>query len=66
MDPDDFLSPRQNDPLAQLVRQDLDPLSVDELRERIATLQSEIARCEAKIAHASSYRSIADSLFKKT
>jgi uncharacterized small protein (DUF1192 family) len=65
MDSDDNLPLRRDDPLAHLVRQDLDPLSVDELEERIATLRSEISRCEGKIAFASRHRSVADALFKK-
>jgi uncharacterized small protein (DUF1192 family) len=65
MDSDDNLPLRRDDPLAHLVRQDLDPLSVDELEERIAALRSEISRCEGKIAFASRHRSVADALFKK-
>ena len=63
MEPDD-LPVRRDDPVAQLARQDLDPLSVDELHARIASLKAEIARCEAKIAAASAFRSHADSLFR--
>ena len=65
MDADENLPLRRDDPLANLVRQDLDPLSVDELEERIATLKSEIVRCEGKIAFANRHRSVADALFKK-
>jgi uncharacterized small protein (DUF1192 family) len=65
MENDDNLPLRTSDPLAIAVRQDLDPLSVSELHERIEMLQTEIARCQAKIEHASSHRNIADSLFKK-
>lgn len=65
MDADDNLPLRRDDPLGQLVRQDLDPLSVDELRDRIETLKGEITRCEGKIAFATSHRSAADALFKK-
>ncbi len=65
MEADENLPLRRDDPLAILVRQDLDPLSVDELEERITTLKSEIARCEGKIAFASRHRSVADALFKK-
>lgn len=63
MEPDD-LPVRRDDPAAQLARQDLDPLSVDELHARIALLKAEIARCEAKIATASAFRSHADALFR--
>ena len=65
MDMDD-LPLRRDDPLAQLTRQDLDPLSVDELNERIQVLKNEITRCEGKIAFATRHRSAADELFKKT
>jgi uncharacterized small protein (DUF1192 family) len=65
MEADENLPLRSEDPLAKLVRQDLDPMSVDELEERIATLKSEISRCEGKIAFATRHRSVADALFKK-
>ena len=65
MDIDDNLPLRGNDPLSALVRQDLDPLSIAELNERILTLRSEIDRCTAKINAATSHRSAADTLFKK-
>ena len=48
-----------------LVREDLDPLSVDELGERIERLKAEIERTEAKRQSASAFRSEADSLFRK-
>ncbi|NJM49814.1 MAG: DUF1192 domain-containing protein [Sphingomonadales bacterium] len=62
---DDNLPLRSDDPLVRLIRQDLDPLSIDELNERIATLKTEITRCESKKAAASTHRSAADALFKK-
>lgn len=65
MDSDENLPLRRDDPLANLARQDLDPLSVDELEKRIAMLKSEISRCEAKIAFATKHRSAADALFKQ-
>ncbi|WP_328799431.1 DUF1192 domain-containing protein [Sandaracinobacteroides hominis] len=65
MDAEDFLSKRPESLLAQLRREDLDRLSVDELGERIATLEAEIARTKAKRDSASAFRSAADSLFKK-
>jgi uncharacterized small protein (DUF1192 family) len=65
MDIEDNLPLRQNDPLIAVTRQDLDPLSVAELQERIELLKGEIARSEAKIAFATSHRSAADALFKK-
>ena len=65
MDMDDNLPLRGSDPLKQLLREDLDPLSIDELKERIELLKAEIARCEAKIGAASSHRNAADALFRK-
>lgn len=65
MESDENLPLRRDDPLALLVRQDLDPLSVDELAARIGILQSEIVRCEGKIAFATRHRSAADALFRK-
>jgi len=66
MDLDD-LQPRRkpDEALTALTRQDLDPLSVDELTERIAALEAEVERTRAKLKGAQSFRSVADSLFKK-
>ena len=65
MEIDENLPLRRADPLNNLVKQDIDSLSVAELEARIAALKSEITRCEGKIAFASKYRSVADALFKK-
>jgi uncharacterized small protein (DUF1192 family) len=65
MDDSDNLPLRGNDPLTQLTRQDLDPLSLDELDARISALQGEISRCEAKKKTASSHMKAADALFKR-
>ncbi len=65
MDIDENLPLRRDDPLGNLVKQDIDSLSVEELEARIGALKSEIARCEGKIAFASQHRSVADALFKK-
>jgi uncharacterized small protein (DUF1192 family) len=65
MDLEDFLPKTPGDPLAALTKQDLDPLSVDELQARIATLEAEIARTRARIDHAVNHRSSAESLFKR-
>jgi len=66
MDLDELL-PRRNadDPLSALRRQDLDPLSLDELKQRITVLEAEIHRTRAKLEAASSFRSAADALFKR-
>lgn len=56
--------PVRSDPLAQLTREDLDRLSVDELNDRIATLEGEISRCRGKLEFAVNHRASADALFK--
>ncbi len=66
MDMDDFLRSRPDDPLALLCRQDLDPLSVDELEARMAILAAEIERSRARLHRARDHRSSADALFRKT
>jgi len=65
MDLDDLFPSKPEDPLKALGRQDLDPLSVDELQERIEALKAEIARVEAHITQVQSHRSAAEELFKK-
>ncbi len=65
MNEDDFFSSKPQDPLTLLVKQDLGPLSVDELEERIEALKGEIARVEAHMAATSAHRSAAEQLFKK-
>lgn len=65
MEIDDNLPLRRDDPLNNLVKQDIDSLSVAELETRISALKAEIVRCEGKIAFASKHRSVADALFKK-
>jgi uncharacterized small protein (DUF1192 family) len=65
MDLDELFPGKPADPLAQLVKQDLDPLSVEELEERIATLEGEIARTRVKMDAAVNHRASAEALFKK-
>ena len=65
MDIDELFPSKPDDPLLLLARQDLDPLSLAELHERIAALREEIARVEAHIARVTSHRSAAEELFKK-
>lgn len=65
MDDDDNLPRNANDPVTLMVKQDLDPLSVDELEKRISLLKSEISRCEAKKSFAVTHRASAENLFKK-
>ena len=65
MDLDELFPGKPEDPLKQLQRQDLDPLSVDELDARIAVLEAEIARVRAKIEAAVNHRASAEDLFRK-
>jgi uncharacterized small protein (DUF1192 family) len=65
MDLDEVFSKRPGDPLTLLAKQDLDPLSVEELDERVEALKREIARVEARRDKAASHRANAESLFKR-
>jgi uncharacterized small protein (DUF1192 family) len=65
MDAEDLLPRKKDDALAQLICEDLDRLSVEELDTRIALLEAEVARCKSKRDSASKFRSAADALFKK-
>lgn len=65
MDLDDLFPGKPKDPLTELVKQDLDPLSVAELRERIAALEGEIGRIRARMESAQSHRASAEELFKR-
>jgi uncharacterized small protein (DUF1192 family) len=66
MDLDDLFPSKPDDPLVALGKQDLDPMSQDELVERIEALRAEIARVEAHIARVEVHRSAAEELFKKS
>jgi uncharacterized small protein (DUF1192 family) len=65
MDLDDLFPDKPKDPLTELGKQDLDPISIEELHERIAALKEEIARVEAHIDRVTKHRSAAEELFKK-
>jgi len=65
MDLDELFPGKPQDPLTALGKQDLDPLSVEELHERIAALEAEIARTRAKIDASVTHMSAAEALFKK-
>lgn len=56
---------RKADLLTELVREDLDKLSIAELDDRIAALEAELQRSRAKRTGAARFRAAADSLFKK-
>jgi uncharacterized small protein (DUF1192 family) len=65
MDLDDLFPSKPDDPLVALAKQDLDPMSVDELHARIAALKAEVARVEAHMQRAEQHRSAAEQLFKR-
>ena len=65
MDLDELFPDKPDDPLKLLTKQDLDPLSVEELEGRIAILEGEIARVKAKLEVSVNFRASADELFKK-
>lgn len=65
MDIDELFPSKPGDPLTEVTRQDLGPLSVDELAARIDILKGEIARVEAHIEAVSKHRSAAEELFRK-
>jgi uncharacterized small protein (DUF1192 family) len=66
MDLEDIFPSKPDDPLLALAKQDLDPMSIEELGERIEALKVEIARVEAHIERVQTHRSAAEELFKKT
>jgi uncharacterized small protein (DUF1192 family) len=53
------------DAASLLAKEDLAPYSQDELAERIALLEAEIARVESHRLKAAAHRSAADALFGK-
>jgi uncharacterized small protein (DUF1192 family) len=62
MDEDDRPRPR-GDAASLLAKEDLSPYSQDELGERIALLEAEIARVAAHRQKKAAHRSAADALF---
>jgi uncharacterized small protein (DUF1192 family) len=64
MDLDELFARKPDDLLTQVTRQDLDPLSIAELEERIQILESELGRVRAKMSSASRFKEAASSLFK--
>lgn len=55
--------PARGASLVAVTREDLDTYSVEDLKERIETLEAEIARTRAAIDGKSSQRNAADALF---
>ena len=66
MDLEELFPSKPDDPLVALGRQDLDPMSLDELGERVEALKAEIARVEAHVQRVQTHRSAAEELFKKS
>ena len=62
---DDDLPRPRGDAASLLAKEDLSPYSQDELAERIALLEAEIARVESHRIKAAAHRSAADQLFGK-
>ena len=60
---DDDLPRAKGDAAGMLARESLDPYSQDELSERIALLEAEIARIRAHRDKAAAHRLAADALF---
>ena len=52
-------------PLGDLLAEDLSPMGLDELSERIDALESEIERCRAIIESKKSSHSDAEAIFRK-
>ena len=65
MDLEELFPSKPENPLVALAKQDLDPLSIEELQERIEALKAEIARVETHMDTATRHRSAAEELFKK-
>lgn len=65
MAPEDDPPKRPDDPLARLLAEDLDRLSLAELHARVAALEGEIGRVRRRIDGAASHRASADALFRK-
>ena len=66
MDVEDLFPSKPDDPLVALARQDLDPMSMEELEARIEALRVEIERVESHMKRAQDHRSAAEELFKKS
>jgi uncharacterized small protein (DUF1192 family) len=66
VDLDELFPSKPGDPLVELAKQDLDPMSIEELEARIEALRIEISRVEAHMQQAQSHRSAAEDLFKKS
>jgi uncharacterized small protein (DUF1192 family) len=66
VDLEELFPSKPDDPLVALAKQDLDPMSIEELKARIETLKVEIKRVESHMKRAQDHRSAAEELFKKS
>jgi len=66
VDLEDLFPSKPGDPLVELAKQDLDPLSIEELKARVESLKVEIARVENHMKRAQDHRSAAEELFRKS
>jgi uncharacterized small protein (DUF1192 family) len=66
VDLDELFPSKPDDPLVALAKQDLDPMSIEELKARVEALHVEIARVENHMKRAQDHRSAAEELFKKS
>jgi uncharacterized small protein (DUF1192 family) len=66
MDLEELFPSKPDDPLVALAKQDLDPMSIEELKERVEALKIEITRVENHMKRAQDHRSAAEELFKKS
>ncbi len=65
MDADELFPNRPADPPALLAKQDIEPLSVEELDARVAALEAEIVRTKARREFAVNHKASAEALFKR-
>jgi len=65
VDLDDLFPSKPGDQLVELAKQDLDPMSIEELKARIESLKAEIARVESHMQRVQTHSSAAEELFKK-
>jgi uncharacterized small protein (DUF1192 family) len=66
VDLEELFPSKPDDPLVALAKQDLDPMSIEELIARVEALKVEIARVEGHMKRAQDHRSAAEELFKKS
>ena len=63
IDDDAMQSPRRDSGLLRLMTEDLSPLSLEDLKDRIEGLKAEIVRCQTMLDSKKSRLNAADALF---